>query len=273
MSKLRKKILIPAVVPTKLWQLLSKFLILALVLTLTQQIGPISTSLKFPTRMTNNAEISGCNKPRTTLWCKEPGVCICVFDLEGCTVYEYETGLCAHCGVFYHKEIYQSGDKIVIYCRLRWEYVIALTLASFMGLMLITYGAYKMCKYGFFTKEKPVQAQLVNDPVVNVGHASSGRRLSIKQHEVDIGLPVAEGELNQSAPVSGFRDEADSMYFEDEAYSDIGKVNTFLVKERNPSYVNPPIAKSIAVISPVRINSGMRALAVASASPDRRSKT
>lgn len=114
-----------------------------------------------------------------------------MFDLEGCTVYEYETGLCAICGVFYQMENYQSGTQVVIYCKLRWEYVIALTLASFMGVLLITYGGYKMCKYGFFTQEKLAEAPLVNETVMNVDHANSGRRLSIKQHEVDIGLPVA----------------------------------------------------------------------------------
>jgi hypothetical protein len=102
MTKLRKKSPTPAAGPQKLWRLLSKFLTFTLILTLTQQLGPLTASvrspslfpksIKSPARITTTAYIVDCKKPRTTLWCKEPGVCVCVFDLEGCNVYEYETG-------------------------------------------------------------------------------------------------------------------------------------------------------------------------------------
>jgi hypothetical protein len=81
----------------------------------------------------------------------------------------------------------------VIYCQLRWEYVIAITLAAFTGIMLIVFGIYKGIKYGYFREPKSEQAPLVNEPVVNVDHQNSGRRLSMKPHGVEIGnmgLPV-----------------------------------------------------------------------------------
>jgi hypothetical protein len=81
----------------------------------------------------------------------------------------------------------------VIYCQLRWEYVISITLAAFVAIMLIVFGIYKGIKYGHFRKPRSEQAPLVNEPVVVVDNQSSGRRLSMKLHEVNIGnigMPV-----------------------------------------------------------------------------------